>query len=76
MTFPFGSYPQPFYGFTPSPHHHTMQTPQPTTHVPSYTTSVWATTLFEEVKALTVSSGKVEKTVDSMNLKVTSRKND
>ena len=74
MTFLFGSHRQPFFGFTPPPNLHTMQTPQLTTHLPSYTTSVWATTLFEEVKALTVSSGKVEKTVDSMNLKVTSSK--
>ena len=72
MTNPVGSYPQPFFGFTPSPHPHMMQTPQPTTYVPSYTTPVWATTLSEEVKALTVSSGKVEQTVDSINLKVTS----
>ena len=49
-----------------------MQTPQPTTPLPSYTTAVWATTLIEEVEALTVSCGKVEKTVDSINLKVTS----
>ena len=53
MTSPVGSYPQPFFGFTPSPHPHMMQTPQPTTPVPSYTTPVWATTLIEEVKALT-----------------------
>ena len=62
----------PLFGFTPSPHPHMMQTPQPTTYVPSYTTPVWATTLSEEVKALTVSSGKVEQTVDSINMKVTS----
>ena len=30
MTSPVGSYPQPFFGFTPSPHPHMMQTPQPT----------------------------------------------
>ena len=36
MTSPVGSYPQPLFGFTPSPHPHMMQTPQPTTPVPSY----------------------------------------